>query len=264
MAFNLNKNDDTNSKLGSSNKSNSSSKFDLSKNNNATVSSEVKKNKFKNWIFALIILLLIGGGTWYFLSTSNSNYNISNKATVPNSIDSSQKTQMDKNADTSSSVANSAKPSSGSNSLAVSDSSIRNAPSGSNSNNLSKSKNGNVNSPSNIGSLDINKKIPASFAKSSAELNNIDMTVVKYLIAYLEKNKNASIVVNGYASSEGKLDVNQKIAQARADAFKKYLLSKGIASDKIVANSKGIDNPIASNDTEEGRQKNRRVEISLH
>ena len=47
----------------------------------------------------------------------------------------------------------------------------------------------------------------------------------------------------------------------RAEAIKKYLISKGIAADRIHTDSKGESMPVADNDTPEGRQKNRRTEI---
>lgn len=81
------------------------------------------------------------------------------------------------------------------------------------------------------------------------------------VISFLEKNPTAVITVNGYASSEGEPAFNQRISQLRADAFKSYLVSKGVDASRINANGKGIDNPVSSNDTENGRIKNRRVEI---
>ncbi len=71
------------------------------------------------------------------------------------------------------------------------------------------------------------------------------------------------ISVFGYASSEGDIAFNQSISQARADAYKKWLIRKGIDESLVTAIGKGIENPIASNDTEAGRRKNRRVEVSF-
>lgn len=114
-----------------------------------------------------------------------------------------------------------------------------------------------------IKSSELENKIPASFEKGSSEIVAVDEVVIKQISDYLEANPSSSITVNGYASSEGELSVNNKISQDRANALKKHLVEKGIASNRITAIGKGIKNPISTNDTEEGRQKNRRVEINL-
>ncbi|MFD0749201.1 OmpA family protein [Mucilaginibacter calamicampi] len=72
------------------------------------------------------------------------------------------------------------------------------------------------------------------------------------------------IYVQGYASSEGPYSVNQNISQARADAYKSFLVKNGIPADSIIAVGKGIASPIAANDSEAGRAKNRRVEVLFH
>jgi len=69
------------------------------------------------------------------------------------------------------------------------------------------------------------------------------------------------MVVEGYTDSVGSDVANQKLSRDRADAVRAYLVSKGVPSDKISAVGKGKSNPVASNDTAEGRANNRRVEI---
>ncbi|HEX3775606.1 MAG TPA: OmpA family protein [Polyangiaceae bacterium] len=69
------------------------------------------------------------------------------------------------------------------------------------------------------------------------------------------------MVVEGYTDSVGSDQANLKLSKDRADAVRNYLISKGIPSDKISAVGKGKANPVASNDTPDGRANNRRVEI---
>jgi len=69
------------------------------------------------------------------------------------------------------------------------------------------------------------------------------------------------IVVEGYTDSVGSDANNLKLSQARAEAVRSYLVSKGLPSDKLTANGRGKANPVASNDTPDGRANNRRVEI---
>jgi len=99
----------------------------------------------------------------------------------------------------------------------------------------------------------------ASFSSGSA----IPLRIANRALAQIRKKAKSGrmVMVFGYASSEGDLTFNQAIAQARADAYKKHLIQNGVARARITAKGKGIENPIASNGTEAGRQKNRRVEV---
>ncbi|MEP7051561.1 MAG: OmpA family protein [Pseudomonadota bacterium] len=69
------------------------------------------------------------------------------------------------------------------------------------------------------------------------------------------------MVVEGYTDSVGSDATNLTLSKNRAEAVRSYLVSKGIPSDKISAVGKGKANPVASNDTADGRANNRRVEI---
>jgi len=69
------------------------------------------------------------------------------------------------------------------------------------------------------------------------------------------------IVVEGYTDSVGSDSANQKLSKDRAEAVRAYLVSKGVPSEKITSVGKGEANPVASNDTPDGRANNRRVEI---
>lgn len=223
MAFNLNKNETTNL----------STKFDLSKNSSPTgVSTEQEKSKPKTWLWALLGILVIGITAWYFLSRSN---------------------------DTSKNENDVASTATGSDSA-----NIPAANTSAKSNTDTKTGNNTSTTPTTaISGTNINNKVPATFAKGSNSISYMDESLVKDIVLFLEKNPGSLINVNGYASSEGTLAVNQQISQSRADAFERYLISKGINRNRINATGKGIDNPISSNDTEEGRMKNRRVEISF-
>ena len=69
------------------------------------------------------------------------------------------------------------------------------------------------------------------------------------------------MVVEGYTDSVGSDTNNLKLSKDRAEAVRVYLVSKGVPSDKITSVGKGKSNPVASNDTPDGRANNRRVEI---
>jgi outer membrane protein OmpA-like peptidoglycan-associated protein len=65
----------------------------------------------------------------------------------------------------------------------------------------------------------------------------------------------------GHTDSTGSLETNQRLSLQRAEAVRDYLMSQGLAADRISAIGMGPDMPVADNATREGRQKNRRVEI---
>jgi outer membrane protein OmpA-like peptidoglycan-associated protein len=71
------------------------------------------------------------------------------------------------------------------------------------------------------------------------------------------------MVVEGYTDSVGTDSSNLTLSKNRAEAVRAYLVSKGIPSDKITSVGKGKANPVASNDTPDGRANNRRVEIVI-
>jgi OOP family OmpA-OmpF porin len=80
-------------------------------------------------------------------------------------------------------------------------------------------------------------------------------------IESLKHWENAKIEVAGHTDSKGSDDYNMKLSQARAETVRDYLISKGIAADRLTAVGYGETKPVADNETEEGRFKNRRVEL---
>jgi outer membrane protein OmpA-like peptidoglycan-associated protein len=79
--------------------------------------------------------------------------------------------------------------------------------------------------------------------------------------ALLDQGPIKPIVVGGYTDSVGSEASNLKLSQDRADAVRSFLVSKGLPSDQLTAVGHGKANPVASNDTADGRANNRRVEL---
>jgi outer membrane protein OmpA-like peptidoglycan-associated protein len=79
--------------------------------------------------------------------------------------------------------------------------------------------------------------------------------------ALQQQGQGRSITVEGYTDSRGSEDMNQKLSQQRADAVRDYLVKQGVEPGLISSVGNGESNPIASNDTTDGRAANRRVEI---
>lgn len=88
--------------------------------------------------------------------------------------------------------------------------------------------------------------------------NNLDS-----LYSVLFENSNINILITGHTDDVGKEDWNLKLSENRAKAVADYLIKKGISAERIAFEGKGSTYPIASNETEKGREMNRRVEIMI-
>jgi OOP family OmpA-OmpF porin len=71
------------------------------------------------------------------------------------------------------------------------------------------------------------------------------------------------VIATGHTDSVGTEQYNQRLSERRAQAVKDYLVSKGVPASKITTIGKGESQPVATNKTKEGRQKNRRVDIEF-
>lgn len=71
------------------------------------------------------------------------------------------------------------------------------------------------------------------------------------------------LILSGYTDNKGSDSYNLKLSQDRANAVKEYLIAQGINENRISAKGYGESNPIAPNDTDENRAKNRRVEFKI-
>ncbi len=83
------------------------------------------------------------------------------------------------------------------------------------------------------------------------------------LTRYLDYYPNQKVTITGHTDNQGNRTSNVQLGLQRANFAADYLTKNGISKAQIIANSKGPDVPIADNGTEEGKAKNRRVEISI-
>jgi OmpA-OmpF porin, OOP family len=90
---------------------------------------------------------------------------------------------------------------------------------------------------------------------SYPELDRIALSVTE--------NAKLIIEIGGHTDNVGKDEANQKLSQERADSVREYIVGKGIEPDRIQSKGYGETQPIQTNDTEEGRQANRRVEVKI-
>lgn len=102
-----------------------------------------------------------------------------------------------------------------------------------------------------------------TFATGSSTVKADFKKVLDSIAKVSAKYKKTTLSVVGYTDSTGKLDMNMQLSRERASAVKEYLAYKGVASSRILTEGRGPENPVASNSTVEGREQNRRVEISF-
>lgn len=88
-------------------------------------------------------------------------------------------------------------------------------------------------------------------------------TNLRNLATSLKKYPNTQLLVVGHTDDSGSDSYNQALSQRRADAALRYLGQQGIPASRISASGRGESEPVASNDTEGGRQTNRRIEVAI-
>lgn len=101
------------------------------------------------------------------------------------------------------------------------------------------------------------------FTSGRADLKPGAASNLSRLVTFLNQNPARNVEIEGHTDSVGSEDYNQDLSQRRADAVRSYLTQQGIASQRISASGKGELQPVAGNDSDGGRQQNRRVEIII-
>ncbi len=107
------------------------------------------------------------------------------------------------------------------------------------------------------------EKIVIHFKHNSNELSDKTYLTLDRFAAALVENSGIDVTVKGYTDSSGSQPYNLSVSNFRANLIKSYFLGKGINPSRVTAIGMGSQNPMASNETAEGRQKNRRVEIEF-
>jgi OOP family OmpA-OmpF porin len=102
----------------------------------------------------------------------------------------------------------------------------------------------------------------AHFDFDSAKLRPTGEARIDELVDGLKANPSLTVMVAGHTDSIGSDEYNQRLSEARANAVRDYMVSLGISPSRISTHGYGETDPVASNDTEEGRAQNRRVDIT--
>ena len=102
-----------------------------------------------------------------------------------------------------------------------------------------------------------------NFDSGSATVQAGSMDNVTSLADILKKYGDTNMVIAGHTDSDGAAEFNQRLSEDRAATVASLLRERGVAAERMMTTGYGESQPIASNDTMEGKQQNRRVEIAI-
>ncbi|SFI72037.1 Outer membrane protein OmpA [Kaistella treverensis] len=107
------------------------------------------------------------------------------------------------------------------------------------------------------------KENMVNFGFDSSTLSSAAQMNLDKLAEVLKNNPDTNINIYGYTDSKGTDSYNLSLSDRRAAAVKSYLVSKGLDASRMITMGRGEQEPVATNDTEEGRAQNRRVEFAI-
>ena len=104
--------------------------------------------------------------------------------------------------------------------------------------------------------------IPAVlFEFDKPEIQGIYQPGIDRVVEVLKKNPDVTMEIQGHTDNRGNAAYNQRLSEKRAQAVKAYMVAAGISADRLTTKGFGMANPVASNDNEAGRTRNRRAEL---
>ncbi|MEM8877960.1 MAG: OmpA family protein [Pseudomonadota bacterium] len=101
------------------------------------------------------------------------------------------------------------------------------------------------------------------FEVNSADLREESFTVLDRLLETAERCPESRIEIAGHTDADGSDEYNRRLSQSRAEAVRRYLVDGGVGGDRLTARGYGEAEPIASNDTDAGKARNRRIEFNI-
>jgi OOP family OmpA-OmpF porin len=107
------------------------------------------------------------------------------------------------------------------------------------------------------------KGLPIAFAPGSAVFETVSGSALDRLGEIFRRCGRGRIEIGGHTDSQGSQGLNQRLSRARAEAVLDALMARGVALDRLAARGYGEEQPVASNQTEAGRARNRRIEFTV-
>jgi OOP family OmpA-OmpF porin len=118
--------------------------------------------------------------------------------------------------------------------------------------------------PKEVFKAEIGKRIVLTgvvFPFGTADITSESESILTIAFNTLQENPNIEVEIHGHTDNVGKASYNLLLSRQRAESVKQYLVNMGISPDRIVTKGFGAVAPIASNETDKGRQQNRRIEF---
>ena len=101
------------------------------------------------------------------------------------------------------------------------------------------------------------------FATNSSTLSDACKSALRNFASSMKANPDTNLQIIGFTDSTGNVDYNQTLSEKRAKSVYDYLMYEGLSTDRMFYEGRGVHEPVASNDTPEGRSLNRRVEMVI-
>ncbi len=102
------------------------------------------------------------------------------------------------------------------------------------------------------------------FAFDSANLRTASRENLDKLTTIINRDDDTILLIVGHTDSVGDADYNMELSQRRAQSAADYMISQGLAESRVQTDGRGETEPIADNETDDGRQENRRVEVAIY
>jgi len=117
---------------------------------------------------------------------------------------------------------------------------------------------------SNLDKYTVQKTVTIQFKAGKSELLPESTSALDELASQIKDRNGFLLEIEGFASAEGKFDLNERLSQARSEAVKRYLAERhNVPLFRMAILGFGTSRPVADNETKEGREQNRRVEVRL-
>ncbi|HKL18998.1 MAG TPA: OmpA family protein, partial [Halalkalibaculum sp.] len=102
------------------------------------------------------------------------------------------------------------------------------------------------------------------FGVNSSNIDPASYDELQRLAQIMQEDTELRLIIRGHTDNTGSSNANLELSIDRANAVKDFLVKQGVSNDRIAAFGYGETRPIASNETQEGREENRRVELDLY
>ena len=117
---------------------------------------------------------------------------------------------------------------------------------------------------SNLDKYTVQKTVTIRFSAAKSELAPEAMASLDELASQIKDRNGFLLEIQGFASAEGKPELNERLSQARSEAVKRYMGDHhSVPLFRMAILGFGTSRPVADNETREGREQNRRVEVRL-